>query len=121
MGTKKKAKEKRYRRAVVLESPYASDTPVGLTRNILYAKRAMRDSLNRGEAPFASHLLYTIESILDEELPADRAKGLDCCHAWIRKSNGLVVYQDLGISPGMEQAIALARRLGLTIEYRNIL
>jgi hypothetical protein len=39
---------------VVVESPYAGD----VERNVKYAKACMLDCLHRGEAPFASHLLY---------------------------------------------------------------
>lgn len=41
-------------RLVVVESPYAGD----VKRNEEYARRAMADCLARGEAPFASHLLW---------------------------------------------------------------
>lgn len=40
---------------IILESPYAGDVEGNLT----YARRAMHDSLMRGEHPIASHLLYT--------------------------------------------------------------
>lgn len=39
---------------VVLESPYSGD----IKGNTKYARMALRDSLARGEAPIASHLLY---------------------------------------------------------------
>ena len=38
---------------VIIESPYAGE----IDKNTAYARRCMRDSLDRGEAPFASHLL----------------------------------------------------------------
>jgi len=40
---------------VIIESPYAGDIEV----NLKYAKLCILDSLKRGEAPLASHLLYT--------------------------------------------------------------
>jgi hypothetical protein len=40
-------------RWVILESPYAGDVEA----NVAYARAAVRDSLMRGEAPIASHLL----------------------------------------------------------------
>ena len=40
---------------VIIESPYMGD----VQRNIAYAQQCMGDSLKRGEAQFASHLLYT--------------------------------------------------------------
>jgi hypothetical protein len=42
-------------RRVVIESPYAGD--VGL--NLLYLRACLADSLSRGEAPYASHAIYT--------------------------------------------------------------
>lgn len=42
-------------RRVVLESPFAGD----VERNVRYAKACIRDCLSRGEAPIASHLLFT--------------------------------------------------------------
>ena len=40
---------------MILESPYAGR----VEENVAYARAAVRDSLLRGEAPIASHLLYT--------------------------------------------------------------
>ena len=50
---------------VYLESPYAGD----VEKNIKYARLCMKDSLDRGEYPFASHLLYTQENILNDNDP----------------------------------------------------
>jgi hypothetical protein len=47
---------------VIIESPFAGD----VKKNIEYARKCMRDSLLRGEAPLASHLLYTQDGILDD-------------------------------------------------------
>lgn len=49
---------------VLLESPYAGDTE----RNVDYGRRCLRDSIMRGEAPMASHLLYTQPGVLMETL-----------------------------------------------------
>ena len=43
----------------VIESPFSAPTIDELVRNIQYAMLAVRDSLSRGEAPYASHLFYT--------------------------------------------------------------
>ena len=43
-------------RRVILESPYAGN----VEENVAYARAAVRDSLLRGEAPIASHLLYLL-------------------------------------------------------------
>jgi hypothetical protein len=56
---------------VVVESPYAGD----VTRNLEYARAAMADCLARGEAPFASHALYTQIGVLDDTKPEERKLG----------------------------------------------
>lgn len=100
---------------VVLESPYAGDVEA----NLAYARAAIADSLARGEAPIASHLLYTQPGILDDADPSERVKGIAAGHAWIGVAAKLVVYTDLGISAGMEAGIAAARSWAqqVPIEY----
>ncbi len=105
---------------VILESPYASTSMDGIDENIAYARRAVRDSLLRGEAPIASHLLYTQPGILKDEIPAERKHGIDAGLAWRKVSEGTVVYQDRGISKGMQYGIDAAIAAGKTVEYRNI-
>ena len=56
-------------RTVIVESPFAGRVEA----NKVYARLAIRDCLKRGEAPFASHLLYTLDSVLDDTDPAERA------------------------------------------------
>lgn len=99
---------------VVLESPYAGDTE----KNIDYAQKCLLDSLKRGEAPIASHLLYT--KVLDDNDPEQRKTGLKAGWSWISSADYLVVYTDLGISKGMNQAIDRAMELGMMIQYRRL-
>lgn len=101
-------------RRVILESPYAGD----IITHLIYARRAMRDSLDRGEAPFLSHLLYT-QTLMDED-PIQRERGIDAGMDWMRVSEATVVYTDYGISRGMSYGIGQAKALGHTIEYREI-
>jgi hypothetical protein len=101
-------------RRVVLESPYSGDVET----NVRYARACLRDSLGRGEAPLASHLLYT--QVLDDQLKPDRIYGIGAGHAWIAQAQALVVYEDRGISNGMYQAINLAEALAKPIEYRRL-
>ena len=63
---------------VILESPYAGD----VERNVAYARACLRDSLLRGEAPIASHLLYTQPGVLDDQIPEERQMGIDAGLAW---------------------------------------
>lgn len=99
---------------VILESPFAGDNE----RNVEYARRAMLDSLQRHEAPLASHLLYT--QCLDDEVPWQRGLGIDAGFVWYRFAHRCVAYVDYGISNGMRQGFALADRYGLKIEQRKI-
>ncbi len=101
---------------VIIESPYAGD----IERNVAYARAAVRDSLGRGEAPIASHLLYTQPGILRDEHPGERLQGIAAGHAWISKADLMAVYGDLGISSGMEQGVALATAAGFSISYRYL-
>ena len=101
---------------VVIESPYAGDTAA----NTAYARRCVRDSLERGEAPIASHLLYTQPGILRDHISAERQWGIDAGLAWLEVAGKTVVYTDYGISVGMQYGIDAASRLGIKIEYRMI-
>ena len=103
-------------RRVVIESPYAGN----IERNVQYAKRAMLDSLNRNEAPFAGHLLYT--QVLNDTVPLERDWGIAAHMVWIESAEAVVVYEDYGISTGMKLAIVFAQKCvpEVPIEYRQI-
>lgn len=100
-------------RRVIIESPFAGD----IRRNVLYALRALKDSLARGEAPFASHLLYT--QVLDDKDKAQRRQGIDAGLEWARVAEATVVYTDYGVSAGMALGIEHAKGLR-PVEYRTI-
>ncbi len=103
-------------RLVILESPYAGE----VTTNEDYARDCMRDSLLRGEAPYASHLLYTQPGVLDDDVPNERSLGIAAGFAWRRVAQATVVYTDLGISHGMELGIADAKTRGVPVEFRQL-
>ncbi len=107
-------------RLVILESPYRGSTKEVTAENIAYAKKAVHDSLERGEAPIASHLLYTQEGILDDSVPKERTWGIEAGLAWTRVVEACVVYIDRGISPGMCSGIMTAVRAGVSINFRLI-
>lgn len=91
---------------VIVESPLRGQlgTPEEYERNRIYARRAMRDSLLRGEAPFASHLLYAQAGILDDGVPEERRTGIDAGLAWASVAKYRVFYVDYGWSEGMQSA-----------------
>ena len=102
---------------VVLESPYAGD----IERNIKYGRLCVRDSLKRGEAPIASHLLYTQEDILDDNIAEERMLGIDAGLAWKEVADKHVFYVDYGYSQGMLYAKECATKNNIIFEERKIL
>lgn len=105
---------------VLIESPFAGSTAQERTDNMIYLHRCMRDSFDRGEAPFSSVMLYAMSHILDEDLREERKLGIDAGFAWGAKADLVAVYTDRGTSPGVELGIERAKRAGQPIEYRSL-
>lgn len=103
-------------RKVIIESPFAGN----VEENLAYLRACMRDCLMRGEAPFASHALYTQEGVLDDNKPDERKLGIDAGLHWGTMAEATVVYTDLGISKGMRYGIDHAKAAGRTIELRSL-
>lgn len=100
----------------IIESPYAGD----IETNIEYARKCIKDSLLRGEAPIASHLLYTQKGILDDNIKEERQLGIDAGLEWRRVAEKHVFYTDLGISEGMKYALKYATDNKLNVEFRTL-
>ena len=101
---------------VIIESPYAGN----IEANVKFARACVRDSLSKGEAPIASHLLYTQEGILRDDVPEERNWGIEAGLAWGRKANKTIVYTNLGISDGMKKGIQRALDEDREVEYRTL-
>lgn len=101
---------------VILETPYAGDVEA----NLAYLRACMRDCLLRGEAPFASHGLYTQPGVLDDTIPEERERGIRAGFAWRSLGARTVVYTDRGISKGMAYGIEHAVWNGAAVEYRSL-
>lgn len=101
---------------VVIESPYAGS----VEQNIDYARKCVRHSLLRGEAPIASHLLYTQPGILDDHDPLERATGMQCGWEWMGAAVIIAFYVDNGISNGMVEGFKKAIQTDADIEVRSI-
>ena len=91
------------RTPTIIESPYAGLVPL----NRAYLQACIRDSLSRGETPYASHQMLT--DALDDGDPEQRElgikAGLDMRKHLIEGCRAIVVfYTDLGWSPGMLRA-----------------
>jgi len=101
---------------VIIESPYAGN----IEQNIKYARACLKDSLNRNEAPLASHLLYTQEGVLDDTVESERMQGINAGLAWIEFADIHVFYIDYGMSKGMEYARSFSMGSGVQLEFRKI-
>lgn len=108
-------------RRVIVESPYAAPTPEGIARNVDYLRACLRDCLMRGEAPFASHAIYTQPGVLRDEVQAERDHGIHAGFEWRAAAEATVVYIDRGMSSGMKYGVEAARNLPQhPIEYRQL-
>lgn len=103
---------------VVIESPFRGKDEDQQRQFHAYARSCLLDSIIRGEAPFASHLLYS--QILFDSIPEQRAQGMALGFWWMSRADLVAVYTDLGISIGMEIGIANAEFFKVPTEYRRI-
>lgn len=106
-------------RLAIIESPFRADTEAEHERNLIYLDLCLRDSILRGESPYASHKL--LPGALDEETPSERDLGIRCGYAWWRAASVVAFYTDLGWSPGMMNAYKRARTQNIKIETRSLL
>lgn len=101
---------------VVIESPYAGD----VARNVAYAKQCVMDSLRRGEAPYASHIFFTQDGLLNDDVPWERERGISAGLDWGRSAEIVAFYVDHGISDGMRRGLAAARARCSAVEVRAL-
>jgi len=106
-------------RRVLVESPYKGNL-IQRFLNRRYARRALHDCLKRGEAPFASHLLYTQPGVLRDGVNVERTRGIQAGLEWGQWAQATVVYTDRGISDGMKIGIGRAEDEGRPVEYRTL-
>lgn len=103
---------------VVIESPLRGDRE----RNKFYARLCMLDCLRRGEAPYASHLLFDHPDLLDDTKREERELGMMAGFAWGCKADLCAVYEDLtivtGWSSGMRAGVESAKDFGISVEAR---
>lgn len=101
---------------VIIESPFAGD----IEGNIAYARRAVKDSIHQGEAPIASHLLYTQPGILEDSVPAERELGIAAGLAWRQVAELQVFYTDRDWSKGMLAALFQCLKESRPLELRAL-
>jgi len=96
---------------VVIESPYRGE----VDRNKAYLKLCFLDSIMRGEAPMASHKLYT--DVLDDDDPNERKLGIELGFAWLRAADLVALYTDFGMSTGMYECLRLIKNATFRVKF----
>ncbi len=105
---------------VIIESRFSANNIKDLVLNRKFTLACMRDCFMRGEAPYASHVIYAHTHILDDFIASERALGMHAGFLWGDFGSLTVVYQDLGISEGMRMGIEHAEKIGREVEYRTL-
>lgn len=98
-------------RKVTIESPYRGN----IEQNKAYLRICMLDSIERGEAPSASHKLYT--DVLDDDNEEERLLGIELGFAWLKASDLVAFYEDLGWSPGMKACLKCLKYARFRVPY----
>lgn len=101
---------------VIIESPFAGNQDV----NLVYLRRCLRDSWDKGEIPFGSHAFFPF--FLRESDPEERKAGIEAGYRFWDQAEKIIFYLDYGLSPGMNKALDRAIHLGRShlIERRSI-
>lgn len=97
---------------VIIESPFAGDRKT----NLNYLGAAIRDCINRGESPYASHGLIPLG--LDDNDPRERDLGIRAGFEWRQVGESTLVYADFGISTGMGYGVKDAEEKDRPVFYR---
>jgi|SRR5215472_9194822 len=98
---------------VVIESPYRGE----IERNKAYLKLCFLDSIMRGEAPTASHKLYT--DVLDDNDPDERKLGIELGFAWLKVADLVAFYTDFGMSGGMSECLKLIKNATFRVKWEE--
>lgn len=103
---------------VILESPYQSDDADILFRNKGYLLDCLKNCVSKKESPYASHKIFP--DFMNETI--DREVGIAAGQAWYAHAAYMVVYDDYGITPGMQAGIDYFSSIksGAKIEYRKL-
>ena len=105
---------------VIIESPYRANDINSLETHKAYLKVAMMDSIMRGEAPCASHKLYT--DIFNDDDENERKLGIELGFAWLQAADLVAFYVDFGFSAGMSACLVdpKTHRFRLPYEIRRV-
>lgn len=98
------------RKRIFVASPFRGTSIMDRLQNYRAAEDYCRLVVEAGHAPFAPHVHYP--SILDEDVPEERAAGIACGLAFLAVCDELWAW---GSSPGVEAEVAEAGRLGIVV------
>jgi len=107
-------------RRVIIESPCAAVSNEEWIANADYLNECLRDSIARGEAPYASHGIFAFSGAFEDADPEQREACMLAGFAWQTAAEAVIVYTDRGMSAGMVRAVELAAKQGITVEQRSI-
>jgi hypothetical protein len=97
---------------VIIESPFAGDR----ITNLNYLGLAIRDCIQKGETPYASHAIIPLG--LDDNDPKQRDAGIQAGFVWRQVGELTIVYADFGISRGMDYGILDSEKKNRKVIYR---
>lgn len=89
-------------------------------RNMRYAMLCVKESIARGEAPYASHVFFDRRGLLDDADPSQRRVGMECGLSWSAQAAIFAFYVDRGFSSGMSAAYLVAIRSGAVVSVRRL-
>lgn len=103
---------------VVIESPFRGINGEYDQENISYLNMCILDCLLRGEAPFASHVMYT--DSLNDYYDEQRYFGIKAGFVWRKFAEKTIFYIDRGFSLGMVKALEHCKENNLNFEIRTL-
>lgn len=104
---------------VIIESPYGNSEENEILKNINYARTAVVSCLNKGEIPFASHILYTQKGVLEDSKPEQRRLGVEAGLCFGNLCEKTILFPDLGMTSGMIEGVEKAKKSGRQVEISN--
>jgi hypothetical protein len=106
------------RRCVVVIVPFIGEDAALVAMTKRFEIRALKDCNKRREAPISPSAFFA--EAVDFRDRLDRDIALQNQLAWIKRSEGVVVYTDLGTTPMMQMAINYAEQKQKPVEFRTL-
>lgn len=106
------------RRTVIVVVPFIGEDPTQSPMTRRFEIRAIKDCNKRREAPVGPSAFFA--EAVDFRDRLDRDVALQNQLSWIKRSEGVVVYTDLGTTPMMQVAINYAQQKQKPIEFRTL-